>query len=176
MALQSWHPHLFFALLGTRGAGFLKNRHRHHTERHRMSETDSATRILGIGFEPPDRLVIAWRDTEGNERRLALPAEDAAKLITGLMSAAKVAPEALREAMAQAAGNVELHTDEPIRPQGLAIGVGNRGEIALSFRTGGKGELTFMIPASHATRLRQELKKAEEMATEESSDSAPTRH
>lgn len=142
-----------------------------------MSEMDSATEILGIGFEPPDRLVIAWRGDEGNERRLALPAQDAAKLVAGLMSAAKVAPEALREAMAEAAGNVELHTDEPIRPQGLAIGVGNKGEIALSFRTGAKGDFTFMVPLSHATRLRQELKKAEEMAAEEAGNAAPpTRH
>ena len=142
-----------------------------------MSEMDNATEVLGIGFEPPDRLVIAWRDDKGNERRLALPAQDAAKLVAGLMSAAKVAPEALREAMAEAAGNVELHTDEPIRPQGLAIGVGNKGEIALSFRTGAKGDFTFMVPLSHATRLRQELKKAEEMAAEEAGSAAPpTRH
>ena len=141
-----------------------------------MTETDSATEILGTGFEPPDRVVIAWRDDGGNERRLALPAQDAAKLVAGLMSAAKVAPEALRKAMGEAAGNVELHTDEPIRPQGLAIGVGNRGEIALSFRTGKKGEFTFLVPLSHATRLRQELKKAEEMATEEVGNTPPTRH
>lgn len=141
-----------------------------------MTDTDSATEILGIGFEPPDRVVIAWRDGGGNERRLALPARNAAKLVAGLMSAAKVAPEALRDAMREAAGNVELHTDEPIRPQGLAIGVGNRGEIALSFRTGEKGEFTFLVPLSHATRLRQELKKAEEMATETAGGASPTRH
>ena len=42
-----------------------------------MSDMDSATEVLGIGFEPPDRLVIVWRDTNGDERRLALPAAEA---------------------------------------------------------------------------------------------------
>jgi uncharacterized protein YndB with AHSA1/START domain len=141
-----------------------------------MSNTQTAAKILGIGFEPPDRLVIAWADDEGTEHRLALPAQDATQLVAGLMSAATVAPEALRQAMQEAAGKVELHTDEPIRPQGLAVGVGHRGKVSLTFRTGEKGEFTFLVPISHATRLREEIKKAEEMAAEEASTSSPTRH
>ncbi len=138
-----------------------------------MNETAKAMEILGVGFEPPDQVVMAYRDAAGAEQRLAFPAGDAIKLVAGLMSTATVAPQALQDRIREAAGQTELSPAAPIRPQGVSVGVTNGGEIALSFRTTEGNEFTVMIPHAHSGRLRAELQKAEPMAQDEQTK---TRH